>query len=299
MSLFFISSKIVFISTTPLMQEKVLLEKDQFFKDDLDERRKPIQLSLEVFHYETKVSQMETTSHEKVLKDEQRPSNQATRPGIINIPWDGEKNLFQRRSNYQSSNRILHEELNAPSQKASNMIPKQVALPEEGSNVQPKIMNKWKANIDSKSNSDGLLANIKASQEPTNINNVHGIFSKTRSNIVLNQMKKVNFFNNSMVLPLGKTSEQGYTVINAEFKKRSITLKQQMKNVDKNKSVVVSSKFQQAEKTLYRYCGDDLYNTTKLNFSKKVSSLTKVHLLIILNSPHWEVSKVLDSCSSS
>ena len=48
-------------------------------------------------------------------------------------------------------------------------------------------------------------------------------------------------------------------------------------------------RFHQAEKTLYRFCGRHLYNETKMKFSKKVSSLNKIHLLVVLNSPHWQV----------
>ena len=43
--------------------------------------------------------------------------------------------------------------------------------------------------------------------------------------------------------------------------------------------------------TLYQYCGDSLYNIRLIGFSKKNTPLTKVHLLVILNTPHWKVSK--------
>ena len=288
-------------------------EPNQFVKGELAQRRKPTQLSLEVIQHKTKVSHMETTSYRKVLNDEQPPGNQAIAT-IRNIPSNGENNVFQRRSNDQGSKSTLNEELNSHSQKASNVIPKQVALLDEESNVQPKSMSRWKANIDSKSKPDALLhvANIKASQEPNNIviNKGHGIFSKTRPNMVLKQTKKVNDFNNSMVLPIRETIEQGFNAINAQFNEHGVIMEQQLKNVDKYKSLddlhtygraivngkfhqaekTLNSKFHQAEKTLHHYCGDDLYTTTKLNFNKKFSLLTRVHLLVILNSPYWEVS---------
>ena len=219
-----------------MMQE----EPNQFVKGDLAHRRKPTQLSLEVLQHKTKVSHMETTSYRKVLNDEQRPGNQAI-AAIRNIPSNGENNVFQRRSNDQGSKSTLNEELNSHSQKASNVIPKQVALLDEESNVQPKSMSRWEANIDSKSKSDALLhvANIKASQEPNNIviNKGHGIFSKTRPNMVLKQTKKVNDFNNSMVLPIRETIEQGFNAINAQFNEHGVIMEQQLKNVDKYKSL--------------------------------------------------------------
>ena len=42
---------------------------------------------------------------------------------------------------------------------------------------------------------------------------------------------------------------------------------------------------------LHQYCGDSLYNSRLIGFSKKNTALAKVHLLVILNTPHWKVSK--------
>ena len=292
--------------------QQVVMQEEVHFRNDLTERKKPTWLSLEVFQHETKVSpsdhslrttekemerqgdvhlnynhfkysyiekyaDMETTMKRKVLND-----NQISHLGI-NVRANGGKSVFQKRSK-DSSNRILNEDL--PSQKAPNVIQKQVDLPYERSNVQPKSMV---TNIVSKSYSEAHASNGRASEEPK---------SKVidQGQVTFKQIRNVN---NSMALHIRKRNKQGFNMINAKFKESNIIVKQQMKNDDKNKSiddlrtsdhVTVDSKFHQAEKTLHHYCGKDLHNTTKLNFSKRISLLSKVHLLVVLNSPLWEVS---------
>ena len=42
---------------------------------------------------------------------------------------------------------------------------------------------------------------------------------------------------------------------------------------------------------LHHHCGDSLYDTSQINFGKKITTLYKVHLLVVLNTPYWKVSK--------
>ena len=42
---------------------------------------------------------------------------------------------------------------------------------------------------------------------------------------------------------------------------------------------------------LHHHCGGSLYDTSRINFGKKITTLYKVHLLVVLNTPYWKVSK--------